>query len=87
MVLNRYITCYVTKSEKTATKELWGKCNRNTSLRSCFKSFALKSLKSRQIGIYEAEIDQNQLNQNIRNLNKRQREVFEQVVDSIEHQR
>ena len=53
MVLNKYITSYVTKSEKVASQSLWEEVNQNKSLRSSLKSFALKSLKNRQIGVYE----------------------------------
>jgi hypothetical protein len=53
MVLNRYITSYVTKSEKLASQTLWEEVNQNESLRSKLKSFALKSLKNRQLGAYE----------------------------------
>ena len=53
LILNRYITSYVTKSEKLASQALWEEINQNKSLRSSLKSFALKSLKNRQIGAYE----------------------------------
>ena len=53
LVLNRYITSYVTKSEQVASQALWEEVNHNKSLRSSLKSFALKSLKNRQIGVYE----------------------------------
>lgn len=53
-VLNRYISSYITKSEKTATDTLWELCNNNRSLRGALKSFALQSLKKREIGVFEA---------------------------------
>ena len=53
MSLDRYITGYITKPEKNATNQLWEECNHNKSLYSRLKSFALKSFKSREIGIYE----------------------------------
>jgi hypothetical protein len=53
LILNRYITSYVTKSEKLASQALWEEINQSKSLRSSLKSFALKSLKNRQIGAYE----------------------------------
>ena len=53
MALDRYITNYITKAEKNATKKLWDDCNRSKSLRSKLKSFALKNLKARECGIYE----------------------------------
>lgn len=52
-VLDRYITTYITKSEKNSTEELWETCNKNVSLRSALKSYALKSFKNREMGIYE----------------------------------
>jgi len=54
MILNRYITSYVTKAEKNATQELWNACNNNKSLHSCLKSFALQSFKNKEVGAYEA---------------------------------
>jgi hypothetical protein len=35
------------------SQALWEEINQNKSLRSSLKSFALKSLKNRQIGAYE----------------------------------
>jgi hypothetical protein len=54
MVLNRYITGYITKSEKKATEAIWEECNKNKSLQSVLKSFAIQSLKNREIGSIEA---------------------------------
>ena len=53
MALDRYITSYITKSEKDSTKKLWDECNRSKTLKSRLKTFALKNLKSRECGIYE----------------------------------
>lgn len=52
--LNRYVTGYMTKSEKNNTAEIWNECNNNKTLHGRLKSFALKSFKTREIGIYEA---------------------------------
>lgn len=53
MILNRYISSYVTKAEKNATKKLWEDCNKNRSLHGALKSFALQSFKNREVGAYE----------------------------------
>ena len=52
-VLDRYITAYITKGEKQATQEIWDNCHQNKNLRSCLKSYALKSFKNRECGIFE----------------------------------
>lgn len=52
--LNRYVTGYMTKSEKNNTAAIWNECNSNKTLHGKLKSFALKSFKTREIGIYEA---------------------------------
>lgn len=54
MALDKYITGYITKPERNATKELWEQSSKDSSLRSQLKSFSLKCLKSREAGIYEA---------------------------------
>jgi hypothetical protein len=51
--LNRYVTGYMTKSEKQNTASIWNECNNNKTLHGRLKSFALKSFKTREIGIYE----------------------------------
>ncbi len=53
IALDKYITAYITKAEKNNTEELWDECNDNKPLRAALKSFALKNLKNRQIGVYE----------------------------------
>ena len=53
MVLNRYISCYVTKSEKTACDSIWNVCSKNKTLQSGLKTFALQSLKHRELGAFE----------------------------------
>jgi len=52
--INRYITGYITKKENQITEEIWNSCNSNPTLHGALKSFALKSLKQRECGIYEA---------------------------------
>ena len=53
MVLNRYITCYVTKKEKSMIDTVWEDCNNKKTLQGALKSFALKSFQNREIGAYE----------------------------------
>lgn len=53
VALNNYITRYISKAEKNNTEEIWNECNNNKSLKGALKSFALKSLKNREIGVYE----------------------------------
>jgi hypothetical protein len=53
MILNRYISSYVTKTEKNATQKLWEDCNKNKTLHGALKSFALQSFKTREMGAYE----------------------------------
>ncbi len=53
LVLNRYISNYVTKSENQSTKEIWESIDSKKSLHSKLKSFALKSFKCRELGAYE----------------------------------
>ncbi|CAF1017803.1 unnamed protein product [Brachionus calyciflorus] len=49
LVLNRYLTSYITKSDKNYTKQIWDECNKNENLYGALKSFALKSFKNREI--------------------------------------
>ena len=53
LVLNRYISSYLTKSENQATEEIWQSINEKKTLQGKLKSFALKSFKSRELGAYE----------------------------------
>ena len=54
LVLNRYVTSYISKAEKSATEDTWRAIDENRSLASRLKSFALRSLTDREIGAYEA---------------------------------
>lgn len=56
MILNRYISSYVTKTEKNATQKLWEDCNKNKTLHGALKSFALQSFKTREMGAYEVNL-------------------------------
>jgi ATP-dependent DNA helicase PIF1 len=53
MVLDRYITGYITKPEEHATKKLWQDAQKAKTLRGQLKSFSLQYFKSREVGIYE----------------------------------
>jgi len=53
MVLNRYITTYITKAEKNSTQAVWDDLNKTNSLHSALKSFALLSFKNREAGAVE----------------------------------
>ena len=44
---------YLIKGEKQSTEAIWDECNKNPSLQGALKSFALKSFKNREVGIYE----------------------------------
>ncbi len=46
LVLNRYITSYVTKHKSNAIEELWDSINKEKTLASQLKSFTLKSFKN-----------------------------------------
>ena len=54
MVLDRYITTYITKAEKHSTDEIWENINQEKGLYSKLWTYALKLFKSRECGIYEA---------------------------------
>lgn len=51
--LDNYLTSNITKSEKNSNEEAWDACNKNKSLQSNLKSFALKSFQNREMGIFE----------------------------------
>jgi hypothetical protein len=53
MVLNRYITTYITKAEKNSTQAVWNDLNRTTTLQGALKSYALLSFKNREVGAIE----------------------------------
>ena len=53
IALDKYITSYITKAERNNSEELWDECNKNKTLKGALKSFGLKSLKERQMGVYE----------------------------------
>ncbi len=54
MVLNRYITSYVTKTDKRSSELIWDDCNKNKTLHGALKSYALQHIKSRELGAFEA---------------------------------
>ena len=52
LALAHYVTGYVTKAEKSSMQELWLSSNKNVY--SCLWSFGVRSLHSRECGMYEA---------------------------------
>ena len=54
MALAHYVTGYVTKSEKSHLVDFWDEVSSNESLYSKLRSFGVKSLRSREYGMYEA---------------------------------
>ena len=57
MILNHYITSYVTKADRSATADLWDTiCSQNSerSIVSNLKSLQMQALKQRECGAYEA---------------------------------
>lgn len=54
LVLNRYITRYITKPEKNRSEEIWKAIDENKSLGARLRVFARQNLISRETGSYEA---------------------------------
>ena len=54
LTLDHYVTCYVTKAEKSGMQEVWQEVNANSSIYSKLWSFGVRSLCSRECGLYEA---------------------------------
>ena len=53
-LLAHYVTGYVTKAEKSNMQEVWQVVNSNSSIYSKIWSFGVRSLHSRECGLYEA---------------------------------
>ena len=53
MILNRYITGYISKPERKCTADAWNLVDKNKTIKGQLKSFALQSFKGRECGIYE----------------------------------
>ena len=53
MVVNRYIGNYMGKSEKNETEDLWSSVSNAETLRGRLKSFAIRSFRNREVGLYE----------------------------------
>ena len=54
LTLAHYVTDYVTKAEKSCMQEVWQEVNSNRSIYSKLWSFGVRSLRSRECGLYEA---------------------------------
>ena len=54
LALAHYVTGYVTKAEKSHLLDLWDEVSSNESLYSKLWSFGVRSLRSRECGMYEA---------------------------------
>ena len=54
LILAHYVTGYVTKAEKSNMQEVWQEVNSNSSIYSKLWSFGVRSLRSRECGLYEA---------------------------------
>ena len=54
LALAHYVTAYVTKAEKSHMQELWEDISEQESLYKKLWSFGVRSLRSRECGLYEA---------------------------------
>lgn len=54
LALAHYVTGYVTKAEKSSMQDLWQEVSSNKSIYSRLWSFGVRSLRSRECGMYEA---------------------------------
>ena len=54
LTLAHYVTGYVTKAEKSNMQDVWQEVNANSSIYSKLWSFGIRSLHSRECGLYEA---------------------------------
>ena len=54
LALAHYVSCYVTKAERSNMQEIWQEVSENKSVYSCLWSFGIRSLRSRECGLYEA---------------------------------
>ena len=54
LALAHYVSGYVTKAEKSNMQEIWQEVSDNKSIYSWLWSFGVRSLRSRECGLYEA---------------------------------
>ena len=54
LVIANYVTGYVTKAERSNMQDLWQEVSSHTSIYSKLWSFGIRSLRSRECGLYEA---------------------------------
>ena len=54
LAIAHYVTGYVTKAEKSNMQDLWQEVSSHSSVYSKLWSFSLRTLRSRECGLYEA---------------------------------
>ena len=54
LAIARYVTGYVTKAERSNMQDLWQEVSSHASIYSKLWSFGIRSLRSRECGLYEA---------------------------------
>ena len=54
LVIANYVTGYITKAERCNMQDLWQEVSSHTSIYSKLWSFGIRSLRSRECGLYEA---------------------------------
>ena len=54
LALAHYVSGYVTKAEKSGMQEIWQEVSDNKSIHSWLWNFGVRSLRSRECGLYEA---------------------------------
>ena len=54
LALAHYVMAYVTKAERSNMQEIWQEVGANKSIYSRLWSFGIRSLRSRECGLYEA---------------------------------
>ena len=54
LALAHYVSGYVTKAEKSSMQEIWNDISENKNMYSRLWSFGVRSLRSRECGLYEA---------------------------------
>ena len=54
LALAHYVSGYITKAEKSHLQDIWQEVSNNKSIYSRLWSFGIRSLRSRECGLYEA---------------------------------
>ena len=58
LALAHYVTGYITKAEKSSMQDLWQEVGSNKSIYSRLWSFGVRSLRSRECGMWQTELRQ-----------------------------